>query len=366
MKIAYLIEYFEPFSRGAENNCYYLAKELAKKHDVQVYTSDRKDGKIASSYEVIDNIKVHRFKPFLRFRYYLSITPGLIKILKEDYDIVHVHSFGFIWHDFIVFLLKLRGTKVVNTPHGPFMALPSYNIFQRVFRGIIRFFEFFINKLYDIVIQVNPEQYKWMTKEGVNLEKIKFIPNGISEENFKEIKQNKYKSNKKIISYVGGLQKYKGIEQIIKILPDFKDVKFICVGEGEDRKRLEKIAKDLKVDVVFTGRISDNEKLQVLDASDVFILPSEWEAFGIVILEAMVRGNAIISTKTEGGLFLISKENGFLYDFGNLKQLKEKLEVLLKDKKLLEKIKKNNLKKAKEFLWKDIAKDLEKVYKELR
>jgi len=344
--------------------------EIAKKNNVDVYTSDRKDGKIAKKYEEIEGIKVHRFKPLFRFRYYLSFTPGLIKILKEDYDIVHVHSFGFIWHDFIVLLLKLRGSKVVNTPHGPFMALQNYGFFQRIFKFKVRLIEKFINRLYNIVIEVNPEQYKWMIKDGVKKENIRFVPNGIDKEMFRKIKgKNNYKEkNKKIISYVGGLQKYKGIEQIIKVLPDFKDVKFICVGEGEDKERLKRLARDLKVEnrVVFTGRISDNEKLKVLDASEIFILPSEWEAFGIVILEAMARGNAIISTKTEGGLFLIKeKENEFLYDFNDLEQLKEKIGLFLKDSKLLERIKKNNLKKAHKFLWQDIAYDLEKVYKEV-
>ena len=91
-------------------------------------------------------------------------------------------------------------------------------------------------------------------------------------------------------------------------------------------------------------------------------MPSEWEAFGIVILEAMARGNAVISTKNEGAVFLVKKENGLLYDFNNLKKLEENINILYKNKKLRDKLKKNNLKKAKEFLWKDIAKNLEKVY----
>jgi glycosyltransferase involved in cell wall biosynthesis len=369
MKIAYLIEYFKPFSRGAENNCYYLAKELAKKHEVHVYTSDRQNGKVAKSFEEIDNIKVHRFKPKLRHKYYLSMTPGLWDVLKEDYDVVHVHSFGFLWHDLIVLMLKIKGFKVVNTPHGPFMALKKYNTRENLFKFIIRTIEKFVNRLYDFVIQVNPEQYKWLEKEGVNKERIRFVPNGICEESFEKIKgKNNYKiKGKKIISYVGAVDKYKGLDQVIKVLPHFKDLIFYIVGDDNgDRKRLEGLSKKLKVSnrVKFTGRIDEKNKLKVLDASEVFILPSEWEAFGIVILEAMARGNAIISTKTEGGNFLIGKENGFLYEFNDLGVLKERLGELINDQKLIEKMKKTNLKKAKEFLWKDIAKDLEKVYLE--
>ena len=106
--------------------------------------------------------------------------------------------------------------------------------------------------------------------------------------------------------------------------------------DAGDRKRLVELSKKLKVNdrVIFTGEIVDNEKLSGLDASEIFIMPSEWEAFGIVILEAMARGNAIISTKNEGALFLVKKENGLLYNFGDLKKLEESINVLYKNKKL--------------------------------
>ena len=113
---------------------------------------------------------------------------------------------------------------------------------------------------------------------------------------------------------------------------------------------------------IFTGEVSYPEKLVGLDVSEIFVLPSEWEAFGIVILEAMARGNAVISTKTEGGEFLVRKENGFVYDFGDLKKLEENINILYKNKRLMDKMKKINVKKAREFLWENIAEELERIY----
>ena len=372
MKIGFLIEYFYPITGGAENNCFYLARELAKNHEVHIFTSDRSDNQISKKEEIVDNIKIHRYKNWFRYKYYLSFTPGLLDVLNYDMDVLHVHSFGFLWHDQIVFLKKLFSkTKIVNTPHGPFMALNKYGFFENVFRKIVIFSELFYNRLYDIVIQVNPIQYKWMKKYGISKNRVKYIPNGIPKEIFDKVDNKSFVKkynleNKFVISYLGRIQNYKGLDQIIKILPSLeKKIVFLIMGkDAGDKKRLINLSKKLNVSnrVIFTGEISYSEKLMGLDTSEVFILSSEWEAFGIVILEAMARGNVIISTKTEGGKFLVKRENGFTYDFGDLKQLKEYINILFEDKKLRKKVEKSNIKKAKNFLWENIANNLERVY----
>ena len=371
MKIGFLINYFYPMKGGAENNCFYLAKELAKTNEVHVFTSLLKGTK---KYEIIDKVHVHRYKTLFRYRYYLSFTPGLLsRILKTKLDILHVHSFGFVWHDLIFMFKKiLSRTKIINTPHGPFMVLKYYNYFQRSFKALVENFERLIsNKFYDKLIQVNPEQYKWLIRYGIKKNKIFFVPNGILQDSFKKIDNRnfikKYNlKNKFVISYLGRIQKYKGLEQVIKIMPKLnKNVAFLCMGkDAGDLNRLKNLANKLNVNdrIIFTGEISDNEVLAGLNSSKIFILPSEWEAFGISILQAMAQGNAIISTNTEGGRFLVKKENGFLYNYGDLKDLENKIKVLIADKKALIKISKINKEKAKQFLWNNISKDLEKVY----
>jgi len=372
MKIGFLINYFYPMNGGAENNCYYLAKELAKKHEVHIFTSLIKGTK---KYEIINNIHIHRYKTLFRYRYYLSFTPGLIDVLNYDLDVLHLHSFGFLYHDLIMLLKSLTSnTRLINTPHGPFMALKNYTFFENVFKIIISNFERIINDKYDKVIQVNPLQYEWLTNYGIEKEKIVFVPNGIAEDSFKKVDNKRFikkynLKNKFIISYLGRIQEYKGLDQIIRILSKLrKDVVFLVMGkDAGDLKRLKNLSKELNVEdrVFFTGEISDEEVIQGLSSSKIFTLPSEWEAFGISILQAMAQGNAIISTKTEGGRFLIDKENGFLFNYRDLKDLENKIKVLIADKSSLKKISKANIKKARQFLWKNIAKDLEKVYKSI-
>ena len=105
MKIAFISTYFHPIKGGAENNCFYIAKELAKTHEVHIFTSDRKDNLVLKNEEIVDNIHIHRFKTLFRYRYYLAFYPKMLRsILKKDLDIVHVHSLGFLWHDFCILL----------------------------------------------------------------------------------------------------------------------------------------------------------------------------------------------------------------------------------------------------------------------
>ncbi|PIN93093.1 hypothetical protein COU54_04335 [Candidatus Pacearchaeota archaeon CG10_big_fil_rev_8_21_14_0_10_31_24] len=379
MKIGFLITYFYPHTGGAENNCYFLAKELAKKHEVHVFCSGSEKKE-----ETIEEIKVHRSKEVFRIKYYLAYYPDIVKsVLAHKLDVLHVHGFGFLQHDKVIRILKEKSpeTKIICTPHGPFMALKKYNFFARQFKN---FYMPRLKKsleLYDKIIEVNPSQHEWMSNDyGIPKEKIEFVPNGISKSVFDENNSNdikilrkKYSINgKKIISYLGRVQKYKGIDQVIKVLPEIKknhpNVIFVIAGKDfGDKKRLEDLASSLNVkeNVRFTGEVSEKEKLAILDISEIFVFPSEWEAFGIVVLEAMARGNAIISTSTEGGKYLIKEnENGYLFNLGDIKKLREELEVLLKNDKLRKRMMKVNKDKAKKYQWVKIVKILEKVYSE--
>lgn len=380
MKIGFLITYFYPRTGGAESNCFYLARELAKKHEVHVFTSG-----IEGSEEVIENIKVHRCKELFRFKYYFACYPSLAsKMLQYSLDILHIHGFGFLQHDIAITIYKEKypNVKIICTPHGPFMALKKYNIFGNIFKKVYTKYIIKNLKFYDIIIQVNPLQYKWMEKEyGIPKEKIRFAPNGIPDETFKKINENKLKElinkynlkEKFIISYLGRIQEYKGLEQIIKILFDLikinQNIIFIAIGkDAGDKARLEKMAKELNVsdNIIFTGEVSEDEKIALLDLSEIFVFPSQWEAFGIAMLEAMARGNAIISSKTEGGAYLIEEsKNGFLYDYENLNELREKLIMLIANNKFRGIMQKGNIKKAKGFLWSNVARMLEKIYAEI-
>ncbi|HIH14781.1 MAG: hypothetical protein QT08_C0009G0025 [archaeon GW2011_AR17] len=385
LKIGYVLSYFHPFKDGTENNCLYLATEMVKLgHEVHVFTSDRRDGQIIKEKEgMINGIHIHRSRTLLRYKYYLELNPEIIgSILKyKDLDVLHIHSFGFVMYDIAFVLKKLLGDKtvIINTPHGPFMSLDSYPLWQKALKNIFTTLEYPINWMYDGVIQVNTEQWKWITKSGVSKKRIHFVPDGIPQDRFKKISNKEFIKKHKlegkfILCNLGRVLKYKGQDDIVRALPDIvkKYPNVIFLSMGKDHGLLEEclqLAKELKVEdhVRFLGMVSEDEKLQGLDATDIFILSSEWEAFGIVTLEAMARKKSVICTDCEGSLYLVKPENGLLYHYEDVEGLKKAIFKLMEDTKLRKSMEKENYKKAVELTNEAIARNyLELLYYQLQ
>lgn len=378
MKIGYLISSFYPATGGREILTLNFAKELAKRgHEVHVFTTLQKGLK---KEEMVFGIYIHRTRNWFKYRYYLEFNPGWVyNALKYKLDIFQVQSFGFIMADKAAILKRIFSKAIIlNSPMGPFMALEKYKWWQSALKKLYTLLEWPVNRMYKKVIAINPEQWKWMVKCGVRKENVVFIPPSVESFVFAKYDKKSFveKHNlhgKFVISYVGRIQRYKGLDQVISILPSIinkhKNVVFLAMGkDADDMARLKEMALNLGVEknVVFTGPVSDEEKIQGLDVSQIFVFPSEWEAFGIVLVEAMARGNAIVSTKTEGGKFLIEEGvNGYLYDYKDTRALEKHILKLIEDDKLRKMIISNNIKKAHRFSTEKITDELENLYKSL-
>ena len=383
LKIGYILSYFHPFKDGTENNCLYLASEMVKLgHEVHVFTSDRRDGKILEEKEAeINGIKIHRSKTYWRYKYYLDLNPGMIPMtMKYDLDILHIHSFGFMFYDAVLMLKKALGhkTAIINTPHGPFMSLDSYPAWQKGLKSIFKILEWPINHLYDGVIQVNTTQYPWIQKSGVKRKNIHFVPDGIPNDRFDKVDNKEFlkKQNlegKFVLCNLSRVLEYKSQHHIIQALPKIieKHPNVVFLQMGKDHGWTEhclKLAKELGVEkhVRFLGMVSEEDKLRGLDAADIFLLPSEWEAFGIVTLEAMARHTAAVCSNCEGSNFLVQADNGILHEWGDIEGLANACIKLIEDDKLRKQMEEINYKKAISLTNESIAKEyLEPLYYKL-
>ncbi len=382
MRIGYIIPYFHPFKDGLENNCLYLASELAKQHEVHVFTSDRRGDDILNErYEYYNGIHIHRYPTLFRYKYYFFYNKGMLSdVLRHNLDILHFHNIGHPQWDIILLATRLfKKTKCINTPHGNFFASIEKSFFGKILKTIYRLWEFPFNRLYHAGIQVNQLQSKWLLSFGFR-KKIFYVPDGMPADRFRTIDNSDFVKkyglkNKIVICNLGRLLQYKGLDQIIKVLPDilqkYPDTVFLSMGPDRgDLHRLKNLAKELGVEknVVFVGEVSEDDKLRGLDASTIFVFPSQpgTEFFGIGMLEGMARGVVPIATRQEGPNFLLKDgKNGMLFNHGNLQELKEKLLFMIGCSGFLESARQENFRLAKSFINEKIAGQLEDVYKNI-
>lgn len=174
--------------------------------------------------------------------------------------------------------------------------------------------------------------------------------------------------DERIITHVSNLRKVKRVIDVIEIFDRIQKKipsKLIVVGDGPERRASENlcIEKGIEDKVKFLG--NSNEVDKVLCFSDLFLLPSEKESFGLAALEAMACGVPVISSNT-GGLpeVNIHGESGYLSDVGNVEEMAEHGIEILKDDKTLAQFKKQAIELARVFDTKKIVPEYENLYKE--
>lgn len=159
--------------------------------------------------------------------------------------------------------------------------------------------------------------------------------------------------NEWIIVHSSNFRKVKRTDDVVRVFEKVNKVipsKLLFVGDGPERSHIESLARqsDAKKDIVFLGRQEEVEDIMAI--SDLFLLPSEYESFGLVALEAMAAEVPVISTNV-GGLPEINIEGvtGFLSNVGDVDNMADNIIKILSDENLLKTMKKNALKQANKF-----------------
>jgi N-acetyl-alpha-D-glucosaminyl L-malate synthase BshA len=177
-------------------------------------------------------------------------------------------------------------------------------------------------------------------------------------------------SEEKIITHVSNFRPVKRVLDVIRIFNKIQEnisSKLLMVGDGPDREKAENLARKLgiKNKILFMGK--SDEVREILCLSDLFLLPSETESFGLAALEAMAAKTPVISTNT-GGLseVNINGETGFLSDVGNVSEMAKNSIYLLKDEERLDIFKENAYKVAHKFSIDIILPHYEEMYRRVK
>lgn len=304
--------------------------------------------------------------------YELALSSKLVDMVKlHKIEVLHVHYA--IPHAYAGYMAKKMleedGIRIpmVTTLHGTDITLVGNHPFYKPAVS------FSINKS-DVVTSVS-SSLKEDTYRLFDIKNdIKVIPN------FIEISKEKLDENgpchrslmataeEKMLTHISNFRKVKRISDVVRIFYEVQKQipsKLMMVGDGPEKEAAENLCVELGIQnkVIFFG--NSNEIDKILCFTDLFLLPSETESFGLAALEAMACGVPVISSNS-GGLPEVNKEGitGYLSNVGDIENMSKNAISILEDDAKLNVFKKNALKVASEFDIKKILPLYEEVYQE--
>lgn len=308
--------------------------------------------------------------PLFKYQpYELALSSKLVDTVKlYGIELLHVHYA--IPHAYAGYMAKKMLEEenifvpMITTLHGTDITLVGQHPFYKPA------VTFSINNS-DVVTSVS-ENLKQSTLASFDIRKdITVIPNFIDKRKYSSSFTDCQRSlmaddHEKIVTHISNFRKVKRIPDVIHVFHKIQQTlpaKLVMVGEGPEKEGAELLCEQLGITekVIFLG--NSNEIDRILCFSDLFLLPSETESFGLAALEAMINQVPVISSNA-GGIPEVNKQGvtGFLSDVGNIEEMAENAITILKDDEVLAKFKQNAVKSAEKFDLMNVLPLYEEVY----
>jgi N-acetyl-alpha-D-glucosaminyl L-malate synthase BshA len=351
-----------------------LGKALAKKgHEIHFITYSQ-PVRLGSFRENIyyHEVSVSDYPLFEYQPYETELASKMVDVVKyEKLDLLHVHYA--IPHASAAFMAKQillsQGIHIpyVTTLHGTDITLVGKD---PSFEPVITFC---LNQS-DAVTAVSESLRKDTIEHFNPTKEVRVIPNfiGIDEYDKKDLihmRRRYADDDEKLICHISNFRKVKRVGDVLltfAIINKSIKSKLLMVGDGPERVNLEKMCRehDLCDRVIFVGKVSDTK--HVLGISDLFLLPSETESFGLAALEAMAESVPVISSNT-GGIPEVNTHGvtGYLSNVGDVEDMGRNALLILKDEDTLNVFRKNALERAKDFSLERVLPMYEAVYQEV-
>ena len=357
-----------------------------KGYDFVVYackaTSPNKISELPSM-ESIEGIPVKRYKVFFHIGGYYITPTMFLDLMRNDFDIIHAHCARSFQFDLAALVSRFKKTPLIVTAHG---TLASY-IKEMSPNPILRYLNVLHNSILRMSLnqatictalsELEENQYRHIFKVPQN--KIKIIPNGINLSLYfkpapKGIFKEKYGvKDSQLILYLGRINKVKGIEFLIKsfafLVNNLKYDEAVLVLAGPDDGYLQQaryLSRSLGIEekVVFTGFLSEFDKVCAYADSTVVVHPEAFNVTLIAPLEAAATGKTVILAR---GNYLgkVAEEMGFGFSvqYGDTESMAHLLHKVLHENSVTAEMGR----KGREFVlknlsWTNIAEEYEKIY----
>jgi len=350
MRILQVTPFYPPHIGGIEYHVEALSRKLVEAgHEVTVYTSNVPKTR---KHEVVDGVEVHRFNcPFAPLNN--PIMPGLFfKLLRSNkFDIIHTHGYVHLSSNLVALSKIFTRRPFVLTSHG---AILDYKGWRGVIETLYhRSIGKWTLKSAHKVVALTTTQAQILENLGARNSNIAVIPNWVElnqthlDTDTEGFRRAHKLSNRQVVLFVGGLQPRKGVQYLIEATKYCKTKPAVVIigdegpGYRGSRANLEKQVLDLRLDeqVMFLGSFPRGKLAAAYKAADLVVLPSLAEGLPLVLLEAMSLGKCVIATRVPGNIDVVKDGwNGVLVEPKNPRELAEKIDLLLTDSALREKL----------------------------
>ncbi len=372
MKLLFVTEYF-PTSKdgeitgGVEARCFYMTKELSKKHDIKVVCSWRKGlpRKQRIGSVLVERVGVnHEYSNkggfISRLRFSIAAYKAVCK--SEGYDVVD----GFAFSSYLpaYYGAQKIGAKAICTYHETWIGdwVKNKGLMTGIVGEILERMSAYKN--WDLIIPVSNFTKKELVKRRIK-RPMEVVYNGVILDDFKNLKVAKAKEFR--IVCVSRLVKTKRQETLLNAVKHLNDksIRTVLVGSGDDEKyfRQKVIEMDLSKQVRMTGFLKTKEEvIAEIKAASVLVHPSAVEGFGITVVEGMAAGLPVVVSDIPPLREVVGEgKYGMVFKLDDYKELAKCIKTLKENKKKYLEMIKLSEKRAKDFEWKNVCKKYVKV-----
>ena len=404
MKIAHFVQGYQPAIGGTEYLIQRVSEKLAQEYgdDVTVYTTNaynceafnnRGTALMEPGQEVINKVKVHRYKVFNQLSWFLNVAqaaswrlhlprndlvrtlysgpilPGLIAKLGDiEADVIAASSFPLMHMHYASIAAQKSGAALVL--HGGLHPQDTWGFDRKIIYRLI-------NEA-DAYIANTTYERDFLMGKGIDGKKIHVVGVGTDPEKFEQTNgselRRRYKlGNYPVITFVGQQGGHKGIDTLLKAMPlvwrQAPDTRVIIAGSRTNYSAvLDRIIAGFlpgqRERVIAIQDFREEEKAQIIAAGDIFVSPSGFESFGITYLEAWAAGRPVIGCRS-GAVPSVVRDgvNGILVDYKDYRELAGAILELIFDMDLRHKLAENGRSLVlRNYTWEIVSRKFRSVY----
>ncbi len=318
-----------PLGGGAEVHLHEIFKRVVERgHSVTLLCSEFPG---SEKEETIDGIRIIRrgsrslFNFFVPSSYARLARQTRFDVVVDDLNKIPFYTPLYVREPLVVIVHHLFGKSIffeTNLPSALYVA-GTERLALRLYRK-------------SIVAAVSESTRAELVSKGFREESIFLVPNCVDHQLYRPTERDENPQPR--IGYLGRIKKYKSIDHLLQafkiVLLEMPGATLTIVGDGDARPGLERLARRLGIlsQTIFTGFVSENQKVELLNQMDVVANPSLKEGWGLTVIEANACRVPVVASDVPGLRDSVRDgTTGFLYEYGNVEKLAVKLLLVLRD-----------------------------------